>query len=222
MVVQPTSEAFAVSNQMQGQLLAAIGLSLLVTVVARLAVGAIVHHAHLRAHGGDPGDRRRAHGRAGRHHRQRRDSPARRLVQLDGRSPRRAAGGRPEAGAAGDVRADRGRAGARPVAPDSEHRQQLQADREDVRRSRVSRDVQADGRARDGDDQARARRPAQHRAADSARAVPGRDQPLGRRGGRVDAAARRDRRPHAAGRAGAPSRRSSKGTCSRSAASTAT
>jgi signal transduction histidine kinase len=33
MVVQPTSEAFAVSNQMQGQLLAAIGLSLIVTVV---------------------------------------------------------------------------------------------------------------------------------------------------------------------------------------------
>lgn len=33
MVAQPTSEAFAVSNQMQGQLLAAIALSLLVTVV---------------------------------------------------------------------------------------------------------------------------------------------------------------------------------------------
>ncbi len=33
MVVQPTSEAFAVSNQMQGQLLAAIGLSLIFTVV---------------------------------------------------------------------------------------------------------------------------------------------------------------------------------------------
>jgi signal transduction histidine kinase len=33
MVVQPTSEAFAVSTQMQAQLLAAIGLSLLVTVI---------------------------------------------------------------------------------------------------------------------------------------------------------------------------------------------
>ena len=45
---------------------------------------------------------------------------------------------------------------------------------QDVRRSRVPRDVQAHGRARDGDGQARARRPAQHRAADPARAVPGR------------------------------------------------
>ena len=33
MVVQPTSEAFAASNEMRGQLLAAIGLSLLVTIV---------------------------------------------------------------------------------------------------------------------------------------------------------------------------------------------
>ena len=48
-------------------------------------------------------------------------------VQLDGGSARRAAGVAQTAGAAGDVRPRRGRARARPVAPDPEHRQQLQA-----------------------------------------------------------------------------------------------
>ena len=103
-----------------------------------------------------------------------------------------------KAGTAGDVRTHRRRAGARPVASDPEHRQQLQADSEDVRGRRVPRDVQADGRARTGHHQARARRPAQHRAADSARAVPGRFQSHGRRRGRSDGTARRNRRPHAA------------------------
>ena len=60
----------------------------------------------------------------------------------------RAAGGRPQAGTPGDVRPHRRRPGPRPLAPDPEHRQQLQADSEDVRRRRVPRDVQAHGRAR--------------------------------------------------------------------------
>ena len=51
--------------------------------------------------------------------------------------------------------------------------------------------------------QARARRPAQHRAADAARALPDRRQPVGRRGRRVDAAARRDGRRHARAELGA-------------------
>ena len=48
----------------------------------------------------------------------------RRRVQHDGRSPGRAAGRRQAAGAPGDVRPRRRRPGPRPVAPDSEHRQQ--------------------------------------------------------------------------------------------------
>ncbi len=60
--------------------------------------------------------------------------------------------------------------------PDPEHRQQLQADGEDVGRPRIPRDLQAHGRARAGADQARARRPAQRGPADAARALPARRQ----------------------------------------------
>ena len=65
--------------------------------------------------------------------------------------PGRAAGQHPEAGAAGDVRPHRRRPRPRPLASRSEHRQQLQADRQDVGRRGIPRDVPADGRARDAD-----------------------------------------------------------------------
>ena len=64
----------------------------------------------------------------------------------------------------------------------------------DVRRPRIPRDVQAHDRPRDRRAQARARRPAQHRAADPARALPARHRPRGGGRRRVDAGARGDRR----------------------------
>ena len=116
----------------------------------RLAVGPVVPDPHLRAAPRDAGDRRRPSRRARHHDRPGRAQTARRLLQLDGRQHRPAAGGRQEAGTPGDVRPHRCRPRPRSVASDSEHRQQLQADSEDVRRRGVPRDVQADGRARDG------------------------------------------------------------------------
>ena len=103
---------------------------------------------------------------------ERRARAARHRLQQHGRQARRAAGGRAQERAAGDVRPHRHRPGARPLAPDSEHRQRLQADAEDVGRPGVPRELQADHRARAGADQARARRPAQRRQADAARALP--------------------------------------------------
>ena len=173
-VEQPTAEAFAATRRLERQLIDRHRPRAARHDRARLALGPIVHPAHLRADARHALDRRRQAGHARRAHRPRRDPRARRRVQLDGRPPRRAAGGHPQAGTPGDVRPHRRRPGPRPLAPDQEHRQQLQADREDVGRRRVPRDVPPHGRARAGDRQARARRPAEHRQADSARALPGR------------------------------------------------
>ena len=120
-----------VATSSSAQLLAAIGLALLGTVV----VGWVwARGRSSRASSRSPrATRAIAEGRLDERVAiggQRRDPPARRLVQLDGRSPRRAAGGRQEAGTAGDVRPHRRRPGPRSVASDPEHRQQLQADRQ--------------------------------------------------------------------------------------------
>ena len=166
----------------------------------RLVLGTLLHHAHRRPDARDAGARRRSHGRARRRHRPRRDPPARRRVQLDGRPPGPAPGGRPAAGAAGDVRQDRRRSRPRPVPPHPDDRHQLEAHRPDVRRRGVSGHVQADDRAREPDHQARARGPAEHRAADPARALPRRHRSVrGRRRGVVEGACRDGGREPAGG-----------------------
>ena len=184
-VEQPTAEAFAATRRLERQLTIAIGLALLGTLVLGYSVGPLVHPAYFRA---DPRTRSIAEGKLDTRvdaDGTRRDSRARRRLQLDGRSARRAAGGHPEAGTPGDVRAHRGGARPRSLASDPEHRQQLQADHEDVGRLRVSRDVPPDGRSGNGDRQAGPRRSPQHREADPARAVPGGLESIGP--GRVEA-----------------------------------
>ena len=171
LIEQPTSDAFAVAHSLERQLTLAIALALLGTVVLGWVWGrsfiqrifALTRVTRAIAEGNM--DERVVAPRPGR------NPPARRRLQLDGRSAGRAAGERPQAGTPGDVRPHRRRPGARSLAPDSEHRQQLQADSEDVRGRRVPRDVPQNRRARAGHRQARARRPAQHRAADPARAL---------------------------------------------------
>ena len=171
-VEQPTEEAYEITVDLQRQLFVAIGLALLGTIVlgwvwARSFITRIfaLKHATQAIAEGRMDERVAISGRD--EIRQLGDSfnsMADRLVELQEdvrKQERQAMFGRIAAGP-----------GSRPVASDSEHRQQLQADREDVRRLRVPRDVQTHGRARDGDHQARARRPPQHRPADSARAVP--------------------------------------------------
>ena len=208
--------------QLERQLVAAIVLALLGTMVLRLPLGAVLHPAHLRAHPRHALDCRRQARHARRDQRPGRDPRARRRLQLDGRPPGRAAGRHPQAGTPGDVRPHRRRPRPRPLAPDHEHRQRLQADRQDVGRRRLPRDVPPHVRARAAAGQARARRPAEHRQADPARALPGRIEPLGRRDDRVDAGAGRDRRRSRCSRSCRARSSTSRGTCSRSAASTAT
>ena len=222
LVEQPTSEAFAITHRLERNLLLVIGSALLGTVVLGWFWGRSFITPHLRADPRDPRHCRRTARRARHALGTGRDPSARRRLQLDGRPARAAAGRRPETGTAGDVRPHRRRAGPRSVASDPEHRQQLQADSEDVRRRRIPRHVQADGRARDDHHQARARRPAQHRAADPARALPGRGRIA--RSPRSSSRCSSTPKPPASrcGRAGDRDAPTSKATCSRSAASTAT
>ena len=131
MVVQPTSEAFAVYERDEHAAARRHRPLAPRHRRRRLGVGARLHHAHLRAHArrrrrlprGDSTSGSAIGGSDEIH--QLGDA-----VQLDGRSPGRAAGGRQETGTAGHVRPDRRRPGPRSVAPDPEHRQQLQADRQ--------------------------------------------------------------------------------------------
>ena len=142
---------------------------------ARLALGPVVHHAHLRA---DEASRRpsprgawtsASRSRGQDEIRQLGDafnSMADRLVELQEdvrKQERQAMFGRIAAGLVHDL--------SHPIQNIGNSCKLIQKMFDDAR---VPRDVQADGRARAGDHQARARRPAQHRAADSARAVPGR------------------------------------------------
>ena len=177
----------------------------------------------LRADARHQGARRGPSRRARRSSIERRARPARHRLQQHGRPAGRAAGGRPQEGTPGDVRPHRRRPRPRPLAPDSEHRQQLQADREDVRRPRVPRELQAHRRARAGAGQARARRPAQHRPADAARALPAststRRSPSWSESMQTTA---RERGPDARDRAGVRAALHRRATCSRSTASTAT
>ena len=90
----------------------------------RLAVRPPLHRADLHAEARHPGGGGRTDGGPRRHRHRRRVPGSRRVVQRHGRSAGGTAGGREAAGASGDVRPDRRRAGPRPVASDPEHRQQ--------------------------------------------------------------------------------------------------
>ena len=144
-----------------------------------------------------------------------RNRPAGTRLQQHGRQARRAPGGRPEEGTAGAVRPHLHRPGARPLAPDPEHRQQLQADCEDVRRPGVPRELQAHGRAGARAGQAGPRRPAQHRASASARSVSARSEQDDYRPRRVCADHGGGRWAHHRNRDGARAVVTSRGTCSR-------
>ena len=188
----------------------------------RLAVGAQLHPAHLRADARDALDRRGQARDARRAHRARTKSASSATPSTRWPTPRRAAGRHPEAGTAGDVRPHRRRPGARPLAPDPEHRQQLQADPQDVGGRRVPRHVPPHGRARDAGGQARARGPAEHRQADPARALPDRAEP--HRSASRSSRCSRWRKPPASRCSAelAPEPLYVEGDCSRSAASIAT
>ena len=222
-VEQPTSDAFAVASELERQLLAAIGLALLGTVV----VGWVWGRSFIqRIFALTAATRAIADGRMDERVGARRpatrsassatpfNSMADRLVELQEdvrKQERQAMFGRIAAGLVHDL--------SHPIQNIGNSCKLIQKMFDDLEYRET---FKRDGRARAGDHQARARRPAQHRAADSARAVPGRPQPHGRRRGRGDGAARRDRRPHARSGAHAGAGRSSRGTSSRSAASIAT
>ena len=222
-VEQPTEEAFRVATGLRLQLLVAIGLALLGTVVVGSLWGRSFITPHLRAHARHPGASPKggwtsASWSAGRDEiRQLGDafnSMADRLVELQEdvrKQERQAMFGRIAAGLVHDL--------SHPIQNIYNSCKLIQ---QDVRRSRVPRHLQAYRRARNGGRQARARGPAQHRPADPARALPDRSRQVGRRGGRLDAAARGNRGHRRCARSRRRAAPTSRATCSRSAASTAT
>ena len=208
---------------MQRQLLAAIGLSLLVTIVARLVLGALVHHPDLRAHGARP--RRSPKGAwtsgsriSGSDEIQQLgdsfNSMADRLVELQEdvrKQERQAMFGRIAAGLVHDLSHPIQNIGNScklivKMFDDLEYRETFKrtVEREMVMIKRVLDDLRNIARPI----------PLERFPVEIKRSVA--------EVGRVDAAARRDRRRHAAARAGRRSRRSSRATCSRWAGSTAT
>ena len=147
-VEQPTSEAFALAVRLERFLVLTIGLALLAT----LAIASLWGRTFLR-----PitalmrGTRALAAGRFGERvadRGTRRVRAAGRRLQPDGRSPGDAAGRGGQAGAPGHVRTHRRRPRPRHRASGAEHRQQLQADAQDVRRPGHPRAVPPHGRSR--------------------------------------------------------------------------
>ena len=165
MVEQPRSEAYAVADQLTRQLVLHHRPRAARHGQRRLLLRPIVHPPDLRAHARHPRGRRRPARRARHDHLEGRVQAARRRLQQHGRQARRAHRGRPKERAAGDVRPHGRRPRPRPLAPGPEHRQQLQAHRARLRRPRVPPDVHAHDRSRNRHAEARARRPAQRRAA---------------------------------------------------------
>ncbi len=146
-VEQPTAEAYATATQLQRQLIVAISDRAARHDFGRVLVGPLVHHAHPHAQARDAGSRRRPAGRARRHPPRRRVRRPRRGVQHDGGPSGQAAGGREAPGAAGDVRPHGRRPRPRPLAPDSEHRQQLASAPARRQRRRIARHVPPHHRA---------------------------------------------------------------------------
>ena len=138
-VEQPTDEAYATATQLQRPAVRRHLDRAARHGRRRLCLRPIVHHADPHAEARHPGGGRRPARDARRHPDRRRVRRARRRLQHDGRPPRRAAGERQAPGAAGDVRPHRRRPRARPLAPDSEHRQQRAA--HGARRRRSPKDA---------------------------------------------------------------------------------
>ena len=124
--------------------MAAISIALLGMIAVGSRVRAVVHQPDPQAEARHAGSGRRPARHARRHPDGRRVRRARRRLQHDGGPSRRASGKRQAPGAAGDVRPDRGGPRARPVASDSEHRQQRAPDRPRRCRPGDARDVPAD------------------------------------------------------------------------------
>ena len=199
-VEQPASEAFGLSNRLEVQLMVAVTVALVLTVALGYYWGRSFIRPILaltrgteKIAGGRFEERVDIGGTDEFHQ-------SGRVVQQHGGEAERAAGGRPATGTAGDVRTDRGRSGPRSVPSDPEHRQQLPAHGQAVRRPRLSRHLPTHRRPRVRLDQAGAREPAAPGATDVARAVSGGRQPVRGRGGGVDAGDGQDRR-RGAGRA---------------------